>query len=36
MTRTSIVGFLDAVEADHLIEPHRIIIQQRGQRIAEG
>jgi hypothetical protein len=31
-----IAAFLDAVEGDGRIEPHGLIIQRHGQRIAEG
>ena len=31
-----IIAFLDAIEADSRIEPHGLIIQRRGRRIAEG
>jgi CubicO group peptidase (beta-lactamase class C family) len=31
-----IAGFIDAVEADPGIEPHGLIIQRNGRRIAEG
>ena len=32
----AIVAFLDAVEADPRLEPHGLIIQRHGRRIAEG
>ena len=31
-----IARFLDAIEADPRIEPHGLIIQRHGRRIAEG
>jgi CubicO group peptidase (beta-lactamase class C family) len=33
---SGIADFLDAVEADHRIEPHGLIVQRHGRRVVEG